>query len=63
MTATLEPASPDRHPADVPTLRQCLRCRETFLSEGFGERICRHCKSSRSWRDAAPLASKTSARR
>ena len=63
MRDVLEPASPRRHPADVPTLRQCLRCRATFPSEGFGERIGRHCKSSKDWRGSSPLALKPSARR
>jgi hypothetical protein len=33
---------PPRPERDVPSRRQCLCCRATFLSEGFGERICRH---------------------
>ena len=63
MRDVLEPSSPRPRPADVPTLRQCLRCRATFPSEGFGERICRHCKSSKDWRSASPLALRSSARR
>lgn len=35
---------------DVPKERLCLRCRTLFSSEGFGERICRRCKASRSWK-------------
>ena len=63
MTDPLEPATPRRHPADTPTLRRCLRCQATFPSEGFGERICRDCKSSKSWRDASRFMSKLSFRR
>ena len=63
MTDPPEPVSPRRHPADVPKLRKCLCCGATFPSEGFGERICRHCKRSKTWRNASPLAWKSSARR
>ncbi len=38
--------------ADVATARACLRCRSTFWSEGFGERICSRCKGSAVWRSA-----------
>ena len=37
---------------DVAAERTCMRCKATFLSEGFGERICARCKSSSSWRSA-----------
>lgn len=37
---------------DVPTERQCLRCKSMFWSIGFGERICQKCKSSYAWRTA-----------
>jgi hypothetical protein len=30
--------------------RKCLMCEEPFLSEWAGERVCRKCKSSKSWR-------------
>jgi len=30
--------------------RQCLVCKDSFLSEWAGERICRKCKSSSNWR-------------
>ncbi|MCU4652010.1 hypothetical protein N8I71_04170 [Roseibacterium sp. SDUM158016] len=39
---------------DVARMRTCLRCRAEFPSEGFGERVCRKCKSSSTWRSAAP---------
>jgi hypothetical protein len=35
--------------------RACLRCRAVFDSEGFGERICPHCKESAVWKSSAPL--------
>jgi hypothetical protein len=41
--------------ADVPQMRHCLRCRTPFLSEGFGERICRPCKGTNAWRTEIPL--------
>ena len=31
--------------------RNCLKCREKFLSEWPGERICKTCKSSTAWRE------------
>jgi hypothetical protein len=40
---------PRRARKDVPKERLCLRCRKAFWSEGFGERICQHCKKSNSW--------------
>ncbi|MBT6442234.1 MAG: hypothetical protein HOK61_07395 [Alphaproteobacteria bacterium] len=33
--------------------RQCLKCREEFPSEWAGERICKRCKSSGSWRNGS----------
>lgn len=39
---------------DVSARRVCLRCRTVFLSEGFSERICKRCKSSGAWKNAAP---------
>lgn len=38
--------------ADVAAARACLKCRSTFWSEGFGERICSRCKGSAVWRSA-----------
>ena len=35
-----------RATADIAAERVCLRCRSTFWSEGFGERICSHCKGT-----------------
>ena len=32
--------------------RDCLMCRETFVSTWFGERICSRCKKSAAWRNA-----------
>ncbi|WP_343562948.1 hypothetical protein [Kiloniella sp. b19] len=31
--------------------RKCLKCRETFMSEWPGERICKTCKASTAWRE------------
>ncbi len=36
---------------DVPKVRPCLRCGGEFHSAGFGDRICRHCKGSKTWRN------------
>lgn len=47
---------PKRALGDAPQERACLRCRASFLSEGFGQRICARCKSSAAWRTAMPEA-------
>ena len=53
---TIKSAKPDywtiKAMADVAAERTCLRCRSTFWSEGFGERICSRCKGSALWRSA-----------
>ena len=38
--------------ADIAAERNCLRCRKTFWSEGFGQRVCAKCKGSSVWRSA-----------
>ncbi len=35
---------------DETKTRHCLICKDSFLSEWAGERICRKCKSSSAWR-------------
>ena len=30
--------------------RLCLMCRKMFTSEWSGERVCRRCKSTETWR-------------
>jgi len=47
--AAPEPAQPS------PRTRMCLRCATKFPSDGPGERICPRCKSTKAWRDGAPL--------
>ena len=37
--------------------RLCLKCREPFKSEWSGERVCKHCKSLNSWREATTSTS------
>ena len=34
-------------------LRSCLKCQAKFQSEWAGERICRNCKGSSTWRNGA----------
>lgn len=46
--------TPGRPEGDVPKLRQCLRCNDEFESEWSGERICRRCKTSATWRRGLP---------
>lgn len=41
-----------RATADIAASRVCLRCRSSFWSEGFGERICSRCKGSVAWRSS-----------
>lgn len=41
-----------RATADIAAERVCLKCRSSFWSEGFGERICSRCKGSAVWRAA-----------
>lgn len=45
-------SEPEKTPAngDLPMQRRCLLCGEEFPSEGFGERICRRCKSTKTWK-------------
>lgn len=41
----LREPDPERAEGDVPRDRRCLRCDTLFPSEGFGERICRRCRT------------------
>lgn len=65
--AAAEGAMPDivtaRALGDVPRERKCLRCDALFRSEGFGERVCGHCKGRNAWRNAVSFSSGTSRRR
>lgn len=64
MTEPPELETPTGRPAgDVPKLRQCLRCSAEFESEWSGERICRRCKSSATWRSGTPHSFSSSGRR
>jgi hypothetical protein len=42
-------------PKYVAKRRTCLRCKIVFDSEWSGERICRRCKNSTSWRNGLPV--------
>ncbi len=37
---------------DQPKVRTCLRCETDFESSWSGERICKRCKSSNSWKSS-----------
>ena len=50
-------AKPTTERTDVAKTRRCLKCREPFESEWSGERVCRHCKSLDSWRQATTSTS------
>ncbi len=54
---------PIRATADIAAERFCLRCRSTFWSEGFGERICSRCKGTAAWRSAVSESSGHGSRR
>ena len=47
--------TPVRARGDVAAERTCLRCKSTFWSEGFGERVCSRCKGMVSWRSAVSV--------
>lgn len=57
----LLPPKPAR--GDMPAERFCLRCNATFWSEGFGERVCKKCKSQAAWKSAIPSGDGGSRRR
>lgn len=48
---------------DVAATRVCLKCRTTFWSEGFGERICTKCKGTVAWRSAVSVGAGQTRRR
>ncbi len=50
---------PEQPRDDGPKLRQCLRCEDEFESEWSGERICRRCKTSATWRGGLPHVFRT----
>lgn len=52
--ADARPPAPRR---DMPAKRPCLRCSMIFGSDGFGDRICPRCKSSKSWRSGIATTS------
>ena len=35
---------------DEAKIRRCLMCREQFLSEWAGHRVCNRCKQSAAWK-------------
>ena len=37
--------------ADI-QIRKCLVCRDEFVSEHFGERICKRCKETQGYKNA-----------
>ncbi len=39
---------------DIAAERACLCCKRVFWSNGFGERVCPRCKSSKTWRNSVP---------
>ncbi len=55
--------TPKRANSDLPAERHCLRCKTAFWSEGFGERICKRCKTQVSWKSAITTGDGGSRRR
>lgn len=55
--APVDLASSGAPRADVAKVRPCLVCQSNFESSGFGERICRRCKSTSTWRTGNTSAS------
>ena len=49
-----------RRSGDGPRARVCLRCGTSFHSEWSGERICRECKNTTSWRNGLPFTGRAS---
>jgi hypothetical protein len=47
--------SDDQAPVVPPKTRRCLRCRATFESDWAGNRVCKTCKNSGTWRSDKPL--------
>ena len=45
-----EHRKPEADRGDEAKMRACLVCKRRFLSAWAGERICRSCKSTSSWR-------------
>ncbi len=45
-------SKPKTERVHVAKTRKCLKCCEPFESEWSGERVCKHCKSLDSWREA-----------
>ncbi len=43
---------PEPEPGPDAKTRACLRCREDFVSEWAGERVCPTCKNGGAWRRA-----------
>lgn len=53
----------DDDSADPPKDRQCLRCNEKFESSWSGERICKRCKQSMTWRTGATYTASSGGRK
>ena len=49
LTAFKKPQSSRAHDEKV---RNCLMCRDSFVSPWYGARLCSRCKKSAAWRNA-----------
>jgi len=46
---------PESERKPEPKTRPCLLCKTPFPSEWSGERVCRRCKSAKSWRGGVAM--------
>ena len=49
-SASLKSIEDEEQVEIAPKERRCLKCEKSFTSHWFGERICKQCKHSNSWR-------------
>jgi DnaJ-class molecular chaperone len=48
-----EPKSREQAAASDGVKRTCMMCKEAFVSEWSGERICKRCRGSGAWKHSA----------
>ena len=56
MATTNKSKKPEPERVYVMKKRDCLKCGERFDSSWAGERVCKRCKSSGSWRSGSGFA-------
>ena len=48
-----EPITSDKTAPSDGTKRTCMMCKESFVSEWSGERVCKRCRGSGAWKHSA----------